>query len=155
MSDISIRHAVEEDSQNLLPLMKKLAIFEGYIDDFTVTEQDLIQQGFQEHPSYTAIVAEANHQLVAYLVYYLIPFTYNLKPTLYIKELYSDSAYRGQQVGTRLMKAAMLDAKKHGCGRMKWEVLAVNHPAQKFYQKLKAKHDERWQGYVLLEGDFI
>lgn len=155
MSDISIRHAVEADSHNLLSLMKKLAIFEDYIDDFKVTEKDLIQQGFQEHPSYTAIVAEANHQLVAYLVYYLIPFTYNLKPTLYIKELYSDKAYRGQHVGTRLMKAAMFDAKKHGCGRMKWEVLAENQPAQKFYENLKANHDERWQGYVLLESDFV
>ena len=34
-----IRHARESDIPQLLPLMKKLAKFEGYIEQFSVTEE--------------------------------------------------------------------------------------------------------------------
>lgn len=150
-----VRHAVEADCPQLLSLMKKLAVFENYIDDFQVTELALIQHGFQKHPNYTAIVAESSQQLVAYLVYYLIPFSYDLKPTLFIKELWVDDKCRGDNIGSRLMKATIKDAKKHQCGRIKWDVLADNYTAQQFYQQLGAYHDKCWQGYILKETDFI
>ncbi len=148
-SGVNIRHAKESDCRQLLLLMKKLAIFEGYIDDFTVTEEDLINYGFQENPSYTAIIAETSQQLVAYLVYYLIPFTYDLRATLFIKELWVNEQYRGKNIGSQLMQATIADAKKQQCGRIKWDVLADNNAAQKFYQQLGAYHDKRWQGYIL------
>ena len=144
-----VRHALEADCPQLLSLMKKLAVFEGYIDDFQVDESALIQYGFQKESSYTALVAESSQQLVAYLVYYLIPFTYDLKPTLFIKELWVDDEYRGKNIGSQLMEATIADAKRHQCGRIKWDVLANNHAAQRFYQQFGAYHDKRWQGYVL------
>ena len=144
-----IRHAVEADCPQLLSLMKKLAVFEDYIDDFQVDESALIQYGFREKPSYTALVAESSQQLVAYLVYYLIPFTYDLKPTLFIKELWVDDKYRGKNIGSQLMEATIADAKKHQCSKIKWDVLADNHAAQGFYQQFGAYYDKRWQGYIL------
>ncbi len=85
----------------------------------------------------------------AYLVYYLIPFTYDLKPTLFIKELYVDESARGQNIGRKLMQRAIADAKEKNCGRLKWDVLSDNIKAQSFYKSLGAKHDARWQGFVL------
>ncbi len=151
---MNIRHAVKEDCAVLLELMKKLAIFEEYIDDFAVTEQDLFEHGFSSHPTFTAIVAEqsssrSSQELQGYLVYYMIPFTYNLKPTLFIKELYVNKKSRGKSIGKQLMKYAIKDAKEKGCGRMKWDVLSDNIPAQSFYKSLGAKYDQRWQGFVL------
>ena len=49
---MNIRHAVKEDCEDLLELMKKLAIFEDYIDDFTVTKQDLLDHGFLRKPDF-------------------------------------------------------------------------------------------------------
>lgn len=149
MKPITIRPAIVKDCPQLLSLMKKLAVFEGYIDDFKVSESALMQHGFQDKPSYTSLVAEASGQLVAYLVYYLIPFSYDLKPTLFIKELWVDEEFRGENIGSQLMKATVADAKKYQCGRIKWDVLVDNKPAQQFYQQFDAYHDERWQGYVL------
>jgi len=154
MNNIIIRHAVEADCPQLLSLMKKLAVFEDYIDDFQVSELALIEHGFQKTPNYTAIVAESSQQLVAYLVYYLIPFSYDLKPTLFIKELWVDEAFRGKNIGSRLMKAVISDAKKRQCGRIKWDVLADNHAAQQFYQQFGAYYDKRWQGYLLEASNF-
>ena len=156
MSEIIIRRANKNDCPSLLPLMKQLAIFEGYIDDFKVTVDDLIRHGFptEGDPNFTAIVAEnvaeKDQLLLAYLVYYLIPFTYDLKPTLFIKELFVDQSARGQGVGKALMQRAIEDAKYKQCGRIKWDVLTDNTRAQSFYQSLGAVHDRQWLGYLLV-----
>ncbi len=149
MSDIVIRYARKEDCEDLLGLMKKLAVFEEYIDDFTVTEQDLMVHGFSQSPTFTAVVAEQHACLQGYLVYYLIPFTYDLQPTLFIKELYVNKSSRGENIGKQLMQFTINDAKEKGCGRMKWDVLSDNITAQSFYKSFGAKYDERWQGFVL------
>jgi len=155
---INVRHAVVEDCEALLEMMKKLAVFEDYINDFKVTVDDLIIHGFSTSqdskpnvtaPNFTALVVEHETCLQGYLVYYLIPFTYDLKPTLFIKELYVDKGVRGQKVGKKLMEAAINDAKEKGCGRLKWDVLSDNMNAQLFYKSLGASYDERWQGFVL------
>ena len=144
-----IRHAQKDDCEDLLALMKKLAVFEDYIDDFAVTEQDLLDHGFSDNPTFTAVVAEKNSKLQGYLVYYLIPFTYDLKPSLFIKELYVDEKSRGKNIGKQLMQFTINDAKEKDCGRMKWDVLSDNIKAQSFYKSFGAKYDERWQGFVL------
>jgi len=146
-----IRHAVKEDCEDLLELMKKLAIFEDYIDDFCVTKEDLLEHGFSTHSTFTALVAEqgsdSSPELQGYLVYYIIPFTYDLKPTLFIKELYVDEKSRGKDIGKELMQLAITDAKEKGCGRLKWDVLSDNIKAQSFYKSFGAKYDERWQAF--------
>ena len=151
MTEIKIRYAIKDDCQQLLELMKKLAVFENYIGDFKVTETDLITQGFCQTntPTFSAIVAERHNKLIGYLVYYIIPFTYDLRPTLFIKELYVDENSRGKNIGKQLMRTAIKDAKEIGCGRMKWDVLSDNIKAQSFYQSLGACYDKRWQGYLL------
>jgi ribosomal protein S18 acetylase RimI-like enzyme len=157
MKNLTIRHAVKEDCEPLLELMKKLAVFEDYIDDFAVTKQDLISHGFSnEQTKFTAIVAEEaeqgdaqNTELLGYLVYYLIPFTFDLNPTLFIKELYVNKSARGNNIGKKLMQATIKDAKDKGCRRMKWDVLSDNIKAQSFYKSFGAKYDKRWQGFVL------
>lgn len=149
MSSSTIRLAVQTDCPQLLTLMKKLAEFEHYIDDFKVTEQELIDRGFSNQPEFFCIVSESQNNLNGYLVYYFIPFTYDLKPTLFIKELYVSSDARGLGIGKSLFKFAIEQAKKHGCGRLKWDVLNDNKNAQHFYKKLGAKHNKQWQGYQL------
>jgi len=150
MTKVNFRHAQREDCEQLLELMKQLAIFEDYADQFSVTLDDLIDQGFSSETSnFTAIVAEQGDQLLGYLVYYLIPFTYDLKPTLFIKELYVARKARCKGVGKGIMNLTIEDARVKKCGRMKWDVLSDNTKAQIFYQNFGATHDKKWQGYVL------
>lgn len=56
---IQIRKAVESDSERIYPLMKKLAVFENYIDSFAITPEIVRQKGFQKNPpDFYCLVAE-------------------------------------------------------------------------------------------------
>src|SRR6476659_9628659 len=103
---MEIRKAVEADIPNLLPLMRQLAEFEKYADDFAVTEHVLREQGFHRSPpDFHCLVAEEGSDLIGFLVYHFIAFTYRAKPNLIIKELYIAGPHRSRGVGKLLMKA--------------------------------------------------
>lgn len=155
-SPIRIRRAVAGDVSALLELMRGLAEFERYDADFAVTAETLVAQGFErEPPDFYALVAEApdaSGVLVGMLVYYLIPFTFRARPTLFIKELYVSDAGRGRGIGEALMRAAANDAIAHGCASIKWQVAEWNTRARAFYERLGAAADRVWIDYNLSEA---
>jgi ribosomal protein S18 acetylase RimI-like enzyme len=139
-----IRQAKSKDSDQLINLMKELALFEGYSDNFKITKKTIEEQ---INHVFFALVAESDKQLVGYLLYYFLPFTYDLTPWLFIKELFVDDKYRGLKIGKKLMQQAEQMCQQKGGSRMTWSVLSSNYRAQKFYQSLGASHDNEWQIY--------
>jgi ketosteroid isomerase-like protein len=84
------RYADADDAAGLLLLMKQLAVFEGYANNFRVTEKDLLERGLAHNSAgqFTAVVAQSDlGELWGYAVVYSIPFTFDLAPTLVLKEL--------------------------------------------------------------------
>lgn len=140
----TIREALPGDTNALLKLMRGLAEFEGYLDRFAVDEAALKHHAFKKK-SFTALVAEQyDKQIAGMLVYYFLPFTYDLTPWLFIKELYVEPEFRGQAIGEQLLQTAALACEQRGGQKMVWSVLANNTQAQRFYQRLGAKHDVAW-----------
>jgi ribosomal protein S18 acetylase RimI-like enzyme len=152
---IRIRRAVPADVPALLELMRRLAEFERYDADFAVTAETLLAQGFErEPPDFHALVADDSdsaENLSGMLVYYIIPFTFRARPTLYIKELYVAESGRGQGIGEALMRAAAGEALALGCATIKWQVADWNTKARVFYEKLGATADHVWVDYALSE----
>jgi len=153
---IRIRRAVAADVPALLELMLRLAEFEHYDADFAVTTETLLAQGFdREPPDFHALVAEAPdevHALTGMLVYYLIPFTFRARPTLFIKELYVSDTARSRGTGEALMRAASREAATLGCASIKWQVAEWNTRARAFYERLGAVGDPVWVDYALNEA---
>jgi GNAT superfamily N-acetyltransferase len=150
-----IRKAVESDISNLLPLMRELAEFEKYATDFAVTEDVLREQGFHRSPpDFHCLIAEEGGELVGFLVYYFVPFTYRAKPNLIIKELYIADEYRSRGVGKLLMKAVAREAEQAGCGMIKWYVAKWNERGVQFYQRLGATIDPNWHEFQMSEKAF-
>ncbi len=143
-----IRQAELSDIDRILSLMLALAEFEGYADQFVVTKADLEQRLFTKK-DFSVLVAERNQNAVAILVYYILPFTYDLKPWFYIKELFVDAEYRSEGLGKKLMIGLAKEAKKQGCSKIRWDVLSTNEPAKTFYQSLGASHDDDWALFSL------
>jgi diamine N-acetyltransferase len=131
--------------------MRGLARFEGYDDRFAVTVDDLIERGLspQQAPQFTAWVAELDGALVGYAVVYVIPFTFDLRPSVVLKELFIGEAARGRKFGHGLMDA-VIDYARSINGRMiRWQVLPSNHPAKSFYSQFGAQVDDDWENWFI------
>src|SRR5882724_7208520 len=150
-----IRKAVEADVCNLFPLMRELAEFEKYANDFAVTEEVLRQQGFHRSPpDFHCLIAEEGGGLVGFLFYYFFPFTYRAKRNLIIKELYIADGYRSRGVGKLLMKAVAREAEQADCGMIKWYVAKWNERGVQFYERLGAMIDPNWHEFQMPEKVF-
>ncbi|MDB5974220.1 MAG: GCN5-related N-acetyltransferase [Nevskia sp.] len=151
---IQIRDALHTDIPDLLRLMRSLAEFEGYRADFAVTARDLAIRGFGPRPEFYAKLAidTETDTAAGMAVYYLVPFTYDLRPTLVLKELYVDIGYRGQNIGEQLVRALARQARRFGCGRMRWDVLHGNHDAERFYQRLGGQREDYWVAWRMDRG---
>ena len=145
-NNIVVREARQEDASELLNLMKGLADFEGYIDEFKVTQKDIIENGFGEKAIFKAFVAhqQSTVNLAAIAVTYVIPWTYDLRPTLVLKELYVAKSGRGHGLGTALMELVKQHAISIGAQRIQWTVLAGNNDAEKFYKTIGAEPERVW-----------
>jgi len=153
-SDIAVRRFTRKDVPQLLALMRELAIFEDYIDDFNVSEEDIVKRGLGPSPQFEALVAEdgSNDRLLGMAVLYTIPFSHDLRPTLVMKELYVAQDARSGGVGRKLFAAVAVRARELDCFRMIWTVLADNHKAKAFYQQHNGRCDEKWEGWILDEA---
>lgn len=138
-----IRKARPGDVADIARLMYQLAIFEGYVDDFAVTDTVLAQRLFVDR-DVEVLVAQQHTQIVGILVYYYLPFTYDLCPWIYIKELFVHAEFRSLQIGNQLMAALAAEGKRNGVSKLRWDVLATNEKASQFYQRLGATHEARW-----------
>lgn len=144
-----IRHFEQKDVAKLLTMMQQLATFEGYIDDFKVTERYLLTHGLGENKQFDALVAEVDGELMGYACYYFIPFTYHLKPKMVLKELFISNDARGLGLGSHLFEYIKKAAQKQDCCLIEWTVLPQNTQAQMFYQKHGGAHDDKWQIWSL------
>jgi len=150
-----IRKAAKSDISNLLPLMRELAEFEKYANDFAVTEELLLEQGFRRSPpDFHCLIAEEDRDSVGFLVYYFVPFTYRAKPNLIVKELYIADGYRSRGVGKLLMKAVTKEAAQADCGMIKWYVAKWNERGVQFYEQLGATIDPNWHEFQMSEKVF-
>jgi GNAT superfamily N-acetyltransferase len=145
-----IRDAGPSDLDGLLELMRELAIFERYIDDFAVTKEELLKRGFGPDPEYFAVIAEApDGRLDGMAVGYVTKFTYTLQPTITLKEFFVRKEARSSGLGAKLFTGFADKALDLGAGAIKWTVLHDNDRAKNFYQRLGGAVDPVWEPWVM------
>jgi len=131
--------------------MRALARFEGYFEDFAVTQRELRRRAFGRNPECAIEIAEdvASGKILGYAVILTTPYTYDLKPTLTLKELYVVPDVRGRGVGKTLMRAVAERALALSAGRLRWDVLPGNDRAEAFYQSLGGRRVDNWIPYAM------
>lgn len=150
-----IREAGPRDSPQLLAMMRALAVFEGYDHAFQVTEQDLLERGLacgEADREFGCLVAEGDEGvagLAGYAVWVRTRFTYDLKPTLVLKELWVQPAHRRRGLGEQLFDAMHTQAAAIGAARLQWLVLPGNAAAQRMYARRGGRRDTRWEHWEL------
>jgi len=147
-SPILIRKASPGDEKAFLKLVKALAKFEKLDPPSPSGTRRLIRDTFRTK-KLKLLLAFSNDKPVAYALYFFTYSSFLARPTLYLEDLFVLEEFRGKQIGRKIFLQLVREAKKLGCGRIEWAVLAWNKNAIKFYEKLGAKHLKEWHYYRL------
>ncbi len=136
----TIRQGKSADFPAILALIKELALFENAPEKVTNT----VAQMEEEQALFNTVVVENEQgEIIAMMLYYFTYYTWVGK-SLYLDDLYVKKAYRGNEIGKKLIKKLFSIAKENNCKRVRWQVLDWNEPAIAFYKKLGATLDGEW-----------
>ena len=150
-TEISIERISEENFDDFLYLVDKLAEYEKLPPPDPGARARLKEHGLAASPMYEAYIAKLNGKAVAYTIYFFNYSSFLALPTLYLEDIFVLEEHRKQGIGTRIFEFCVAAAKEHGCGRIEFCVLTWNEPAIKFYER---NHAERldWHFYRLDES---
>lgn len=151
---LSIREARPEDVPGVLDLMRALATFEGYLDDFAVDADALLARAFGTAAQCQVFVAERD-ALCGYAVVQTLAFTYDLRPSVRLKELYVVPTQRNCGVGEALLRRVAQWTLERGAGRLLWDVLAGNDAAERFYSRLGGRRESQWIAYRMDDRELL
>jgi GNAT superfamily N-acetyltransferase len=141
--NIKLRTASKEDLPEVISLIKELAEYERAAHEVKITLEELIQDGFGEHPLYWIILAEIDGKIVGMSFYYIRYSTWTGR-NLYLEDIVVKEEYRGHGVGKLLFEETINIAKEMKVRQMMWQVLDWNEPAINFYKKYNAELDGEW-----------
>ena len=139
-----IRDAAASDVPVILRLIRGLAEYERAPDAVTATEEDLLRDGFGDHPRFHVVLAEWDGVAAGYAFYFFNYSTWEGRPALYLEDLFVVPEYRGWGIGKALLVHLARIAVEKGCGRYQWQVLDWNEPAIRFYESMGGQVLREW-----------
>mgnify|MGYP005823515717 CR=1 FL=1 len=151
---VTVRPLTEIDLPAFLELIQGLADYEKLPGPDAEGRKRLARDAFADPPLFWAAIAERDSRPVGYGVYYLTYSTFSARPTLFVEDIFVLPGERGNGAGKAIMKHLAGEAVRRGCGRMEWNVLDWNEPAQRFYRTLGARILDDWR-VVRLTGDAL
>jgi GNAT superfamily N-acetyltransferase len=150
MTEQQIRKGKKEDLPQVLSLIKELAIYEKAPLEVTVTIEELENDSFGAQPIFSFFVAETDHKIVGTAIYFYKYSTWKGK-CIFLEDIIVNDAFRGNQIGKKLLEAIILESRRLGAKRLEWQVLDWNEPAINFYKKFDVNFDASWLNCRLTE----
>lgn len=151
MKQVQIREANSSDAAGILALIHELADFEREPDAVEVSEKELIQDGFGEHPQFKCFVATLEQRIVGIALFYPCYSTWKGR-SWHLEDLIVTSAHRGKGIGFALLNKFISFAHASGVRRIQWAVLDWNTSAIEFYEKHGATVFSDWRVTQMTEG---
>jgi GNAT superfamily N-acetyltransferase len=138
---VTIRKAVKEDCNQMMELVRELALYEKYSDEVTVDFNHFVESGFGSQPIWWAFVATSpqpspeGEEVIGFALYY-IRFSTWKGQRMYLEDLLVTEKMRGKGIGRLLFNELVIEAKEKNLSGIAWQVLDWNEPAINFYKKL-------------------
>ena len=135
--EFTIREIEKKDYPELIEIFHEFAEFEKLPDNMVnsveqmKTESDFIN-GF--------VVLNENKKIIGYVTYFYAYYTW-IGKSMYMDDIYVKKDFRGNGLGTKLIKKVIEKAKSDKCNKLRWQVSEWNQPAIDFYKNLGATVD--------------
>lgn len=147
-----IRPAHAGDVPLLNTMIHEFAEFEHL--PVTVTEANLLRDGFGEQPRFRVLMAEWDGHPAGYAFFFDYYSTFEGRAGLFLEDIYVREQFRGKKIGNALFaRLATIALQENGFG-LRWQVLDWNTPAIDFYRKLGAEFLDEWMT-VGLQGEAL
>lgn len=140
---LHIRSANIQDVSAIHRLIYELAVFEKAPEQFILSEEQLVRDGFGEYPKYICFVAELENSIVGMSFCYIRYSTWK-GPVLYLEDLIVSESYRRKGIGKELFQYTCDYALANNYKRLQWQVLDWNQSAIDFYKHFDASFDPEW-----------
>lgn len=139
----TVREGRQKDVQSVFDLILELAIFEKQPQAVDITVDDLLRDGFSEHPKFKFFVAEEDDKIIGLALIYERYSTWKGR-TIHLEDLIVTQSKRQLGVGKALYTAFLKYAHSLGVKRVGWEVIDWNTNAINFYKSTGATILEDW-----------
>jgi GNAT superfamily N-acetyltransferase len=149
---LTIRPAHAADVPLLNTLIHEFAAFEHL--PVTVTEANLLRDGFDKQPRFRVLMAEWDGEPAGYAFFFDYYSTFEGRAGLFLEDIYVREQYRSKKIGKAMLARVAAIARAEDCFGIRWQVLAWNTPAIEFYRKLGAEFLDEWKT-VNLQGDAL
>src|SRR5215468_4288374 len=138
-----IRSATPADGERVAAMCASLSREEAMGNTSRFTAEAFQRDGFGPRPAFACLLAEASGQTVGYALYHDDYDTDRLCRSVYLADLYVESAARRQGVGRALMTAVAHGGRQRGAQVMMWSVLKTNLAARRFYTSIGEEIDDQ------------
>lgn len=149
MENVVIRKAKKEDVARIFFLINALAIFEKEADAVKISQEELLEDGFGDNPSYQCIVAEHEGEVIGFALYFIRYSTWQGK-TVYLEDFLVDEKFRSKGIGKLIFEEMIQISKELNVRQLSWQVLDWNEGAIHFYEKYKSEIADGWLNARLL-----
>eukprot|EP00123_Amoebidium_parasiticum_P014100 comp22329_c0_seq1/m.33193 comp22329_c0_seq1/g.33193 ORF comp22329_c0_seq1/g.33193 comp22329_c0_seq1/m.33193 type:complete len:160 (-) comp22329_c0_seq1:314-793(-) len=151
MSGPLVRFATEADADDVVRLVKALAVYEKFDPekDVKLTREIVLRDGFTEPKRFEVLIGEVDGKAVGYLLFFYTYSTFAGHTGIYIEDVFVEEAYRGRGLGKKLITTAINIATERGCPRVDLQVLDWNQPSIDFYVSLGFEKMGTWLPYRL------
>jgi GNAT superfamily N-acetyltransferase len=147
-----IRPASPADGESVAAMCTALSAAEGNDVQPGFTAEAFRRDGFGPDPAFVCLIAEMNGEAIGYALHCRDYDTDHLCRSLYLADLYVETAAHGRGIGRALMAATARAGRARGARLIMWHVLKSNLGARRFYSTVGAEIDGQIETWVGGEG---
>ncbi len=140
-----VRSAIAEDANAIGELAQEFADYLRALGDpsnFSFDADAYLRDGFSANSAFSGLVAEANGEILGYLLYHQGYEVDEAIRLLRVIDLYVRKQWRRRGVGRALMEEAAKICRRLGGSQLFWSVYVRNEAAFAFYEVLGARYTQ-------------